>query len=114
MHALVPHCLCALALLAFRAPVSAPCVSAEEIVIHVDGSSGDDNAAGTKDHPLRTISAAIAKLPDPLDRSAQIHVAPGEYTEGVQTVIVAGRLRQGVKEDLKTVTEAIRIRGGTI
>ena len=41
-------------------------------------------------------------------------VSPGEYAEGVQTVITAGRLRQGVKEDLKTVTEAIRIRGGTI
>jgi hypothetical protein len=53
-------------------------------------------------------------LIDPIAVNSIRAVAPGEYTEGVQTVIVAGRLRQGVKEDLKTVTAAIRIRGGTI
>lgn len=53
-------------------------------------------------------------LIDPIAVNSIRAVAPGEYTEGVKTVIVAGRLRQGVKEDLKTVTEAIRIRGGTI
>jgi len=53
-------------------------------------------------------------LIDPIAVNSIRAVAPGEYTEGVQTVIVAGRLHQGVKEDLKTVTEAIRIRGGTI
>jgi hypothetical protein len=53
-------------------------------------------------------------LIDPIAVNSIRAVAPGEYTEGVQTVVVAGRLRQGVKEDLKTVTEAIRIRGGTI
>ena len=53
-------------------------------------------------------------LIDPIAVNSIRAVAPGEYAEGVQTVITAGRLRQGVKEDLKTVTDAIRIRGGTI
>ncbi len=53
-------------------------------------------------------------LIDPIAVNSIRAVSPGEYAEGVQTVIVAGRLRQGVREDLKTVTAAIRIRGGTI
>ena len=53
-------------------------------------------------------------LIDPIAVNSIRAVSPGEYADGVQTVIVAGRLRQGVREDLKTVSEAIRIRGGTI
>ena len=53
-------------------------------------------------------------LIDPIAVNSIRAVSPGEYTAGVQTVITAGRLRQGVKEDLATVTAAIRIRGGTI
>ena len=53
-------------------------------------------------------------LIDPIAVNSIRAVSPGEYTSGVQTVITAGRLRQGVKEDLATVTAAIRIRGGTI
>jgi hypothetical protein len=53
-------------------------------------------------------------LIDPVAVNSIRTVSPGEYAEGVQTVITAGRLRQGVREDLKTVTAAIRIRGGTI
>jgi hypothetical protein len=53
-------------------------------------------------------------LIDPVAVNSIRAVSPGEYAEGVQTVITAGRLRQGVREDLKTVTAAIRIRGGTI
>ena len=53
-------------------------------------------------------------LIDPIAVNSIRAVAPGEYTEGVQTVITAGRRRQGGNEDLKTVTAAIRIRGGTI
>jgi len=53
-------------------------------------------------------------LIDPIAVNSIRAVAPSEYAEGVQTVIVAGRLRQGVKEGLQTVAEAIRIRGGTI
>lgn len=38
---------------------------------------------------------------------------PGEYTEGVQTVITAGRLNQGVRENLTRVKAIIRSHGGS-
>jgi hypothetical protein len=53
-------------------------------------------------------------LIDPIAVRSIRAVSPGEYADGVQTVITAGRLRQGVREDLATVTAAIRIRGGSI
>jgi len=37
---------------------------------------------------------------------------PGEYTDGVQTVITAGRLSQGVRESLARVKAIIRSHGG--
>jgi hypothetical protein len=37
---------------------------------------------------------------------------PGEYAEGVQTVISAGRLTQGVRESLAAVKAVIRAHGG--
>ena len=40
---------------------------------------------------------------------------PGEYGPDVQSMIRLGaRQTQGVREDVKAVTEAIRIRGGKI
>ncbi len=43
--------------------------------IWVDARSGQDNSPGTRERPLKTISAAIAMLPDPLRNSVVIHVA---------------------------------------
>jgi hypothetical protein len=42
--------------------------SAEPVTIYVDGTAGQDGAAGDQPHPLKSISAAIALLPDPLRR----------------------------------------------
>lgn len=54
-------------------------------------------------------------LVDPLAVMAVRAVLPGEYGPDVKSVIRLGaRQTQGVREDLKTVTEAIRIRGGKI
>jgi hypothetical protein len=39
---------------------------------------------------------------------------PGEYTPGVQSVITAGKLRQGVRESVAAVTAAIRVHGGIV
>ena len=39
---------------------------------------------------------------------------PGEYTPGVQSVITAGKLRQGVRESVAAVTAAIRVHGGMV
>ena len=54
-------------------------------------------------------------LVDPLAVVAVRAALPGEYGGDVQSVIrLGGRQTQGVREDVKTVTSAIRIRGGKI
>jgi soluble lytic murein transglycosylase-like protein len=53
-------------------------------------------------------------LIDPLAVSAIRAAVPGEYPDGVQTVLSMGRLTQGVREDIRVATAAIRIRGGKV
>lgn len=80
--------------LAFASPQTAPRVHAvpgsefavtgavvalPEGGLFVDGARGDDSAAGDQSHPLRSLSAAIAMLPDPVTRSVDIHLIGGEY-----------------------------------
>jgi hypothetical protein len=55
-----------------------------------------------------------AVLIDPIAVTSVRAVSEGEYAAGVQTLVIAGKLRQGVREDMATVTAAVRIRGGTI
>ena len=47
--------------------------------IYVDSLRGDDSASGDAERPLRSISAAVALLPDPLTRSVEIYWHGGEY-----------------------------------
>ncbi len=52
---------------------------------------------------------------DPLAVITVRAVLPGEYVPNVQSVIrLGGRQAQGVREDIKAVTAAIRVRGGKI
>ena len=51
---------------------------------------------------------------DPLAVSSIRAPIPGEYPDGVLTVLSMGRLTQGVREDMRAVTAAIRIRGGKV
>jgi membrane-bound lytic murein transglycosylase B len=53
-------------------------------------------------------------LVDPLAVSAIRAPVPGEYPDGVLTVLSMGRLTQAVREDMRAVTAAIRIRGGKV
>jgi len=53
-------------------------------------------------------------LIDPLAVSRVRAAEPGEYPDGVQTVLSMGRLTQAVREDIGAVTAAIRIRGGKV
>ena len=48
--------------------------------IHVDFQRGKDRAKGTARSPLKTISAAIARLPDPLTQSMDIHIKGAPHT----------------------------------
>jgi soluble lytic murein transglycosylase-like protein len=68
-----------------------------------------------------TINAAALTRPDgspvlidPLAVSSIRAAIPGEYPDGVLTVLSMGRLTQGVREDIRSATAAIRIRGGKV
>ncbi len=47
--------------------------------IHVDAARGNDRNPGTRERPLKSISAAVALLPELLTRSATIEVVGGTY-----------------------------------
>jgi hypothetical protein len=47
--------------------------------MYVDGVRGSDTAFGDSKRPLKSISAAVALLPDPLTRSVDIYWLGGEY-----------------------------------
>jgi hypothetical protein len=68
----------ALASLVVIAPSTAVTLHAAETV-HVDGTKGDDKNPGSSQRPLRSLSAALAKLKEPLSESVSIELAPGTY-----------------------------------
>ena len=70
---------CAL-LVAAAAPRAATAADLPD-VLHVDGKRGSDKASGTHRKPLRSLSAAIARIPDPLLESLTIELAPVDYDE---------------------------------
>ena len=80
-----------------------PATSSVPEVIHVDPTKGDDKDAGDEGHPLKSISAAIALLPDPLARTVTIKLAPGSYRDtggnGMATdrLELMRRMRPGVR-----------------
>ncbi len=45
----------------------------------VDPAQGNDQHPGSAQKPLQTVSAALARLPDPLGQSVTIHLAGGTY-----------------------------------
>lgn len=69
--------------------------------IYVDPSRGDDRSAGTRERPLRTLSAAVDNLPDPVERTTSILLAGGailrsEAKDSAGTLNLARRMRPGV------------------
>lgn len=48
--------------------------------LYVDPAQGNDQNAGDKAHPLRTISAAVARLPELVKQTATIHLIGGVYS----------------------------------
>ncbi len=68
-------------------------VSAEETtMLFVDVQMGTPDASGKKGAPVNSLSVALAKIPDPLDRSVTIVVAPGNYEFTGATGMPADRL----------------------
>jgi hypothetical protein len=52
-----------------------------EVRLFVDAVLGDDTAPGTREGPFRSVSAALALVPDGLRESVTIEMAPGEYRD---------------------------------
>ena len=61
------------------AAANATPTAAENSELFVDPRGGKNTAPGTKRRPLRTISAALARLPEPLEGSVTIWLLPGEH-----------------------------------
>ena len=51
-------------------------------VLHVHADDGKDTNAGTERRPLRTLSAALALLPDPLTKTVTIEVVGRHESTG--------------------------------
>ena len=60
--------------------------------IYVDGLRGSDSAIGNSARPLKSISAAVALLPDPLSRSVDIYWVGGEYRSTGSRDMASGTL----------------------
>lgn len=70
--------------------------------IWVDGERGRDGDSGNREHPLKTLSAAVALLPDPLSRSVTIelsgrtHKTTGGRETSANCLELMRRMRPGV------------------
>jgi hypothetical protein len=53
--------------------------AAEGFEAYVDPIRGNDNNSGTKSSPLKTVSAAIEKVPELVAAAISVHLAPGVY-----------------------------------
>ncbi len=53
--------------------------AAEGFEAYVDPVRGNDNNSGTKSSPLKTVSAAIEKVPELVTAAISLHLAPGVY-----------------------------------
>src|SRR5262245_7286730 len=47
--------------------------------LFVDPVRGADDAPGTRAKPLRSLSAALARIAEPLEREFRVELAPGRY-----------------------------------
>jgi len=100
-------CVWTLALGAAGSPAEPRQAAALPELLSVDGARGDDHAPGTREKPLRSLAAAIARLPDPLERSISIELAPGTYatTGGLgmpeNSLQLVRRMRPGVAVTLR-------------
>jgi hypothetical protein len=79
-------------------------------ILHGDG--GPDGEAVVEARFTRPDGSPV--LVDPIAVTAIRAPGDGEYPLGVRTIINTGKFRQGVQEDMATVSAAIRLRGGSI
>lgn len=93
--------VCAASALALL-PVSHGTQERSGAILYVDAARGSDDAPGTEARPTRSLSAAIARLPDPVTEATIIHVSGGRLasTGGVampeNRLDLMRRMRPGV------------------
>jgi len=79
--------------------------------IYVDAKAGKDRFSGTRARPLRTLSAAVSRLPDPLTESVTIELAPATHTttggHGMpeNCLELMARMRPGVEVRIRGVSD---------
>lgn len=100
-------------------------VSVSPEIIYVDPAWGSDSNSGTEARPVKSISAAITLLPDPVTQNVTIRLAPGNYTttggQGMASnrLELMKRMRPGVVVQLvhaknaKTNSVVLAWEGGT-
>lgn len=73
--------------------------SPETLYVHPE--RGDDQNPGTESRPLKSVTAAVLRLPDPLWRGVTIRLAPGVYAitgddASPGSLLLMNRMRSGV------------------
>ena len=90
----------ALAAVGWNAPASA-----ESLDLYVDATRGKDAASGKEGAPLKTIGAAIERLPRVIGQEVTIHLAPGRYA------ITGGKGRDAKRLELnRPMREGVRVK----
>lgn len=69
--------------------VSSSCASE---IIYVSPSLGSDQNQGDEDHPVRSMSEAISRIPDPLSQRMEIRLMPGVHTTTGSKHMPSGQL----------------------
>ncbi len=82
-------------------------------VVTILGASGGPDGAFINAARF-TRPDGFAVLIDPLAVSSIRAALPGEYPDGVLTVLSMGRLTQGVREDVGVASATIRMHGGKV
>jgi len=78
----------------------------DDVTYWVDAKASDDEASCTKDKPCKTISKAVAILPDVIACKAIIEIAPGEYPEQVK---LENKSIRGIGSSLEIRGDPLRI-----
>ena len=72
--------------------------------LYVNGAAGNDNADGDKQHPLRSLSAAIRRLPDPV-----LHAVTIEWIGGNETTTGGRDMAPGCLELMRRMRPGVKV-----
>ncbi len=85
--------------------VSYSCAAADGLDIYVNPTRGNDRGKGTRGAPLKTVAAAILRIPKVIRKDVSIHLAEGRYETTGRTGRNAKRLELN-----RPMSEGVRVR----